>query len=323
MAIAKEGNLGAVADKEVGKAANRWRLNHEAFWGFIFISPWIIGFLLFILYPIVGTAYYSLTDFLANDPDSIQFVGLANYRLLVADPDVWISIWVTIRYGLIAIPIGISIALLMATLVNSKLLLGQGIFRTLFYMPQQIPVIVGALIWLGVMNSQTGWLNMGLDIIGINGPDWFQDENWVYPALSIIGLWGVGGTMLIYLAAMQGIPNELYDAAKVDGAGPITTWFRITLPMITPVIFYTLTLSIIGTFQYFVVPYLVSNGTGRPGKALLFYNLLLFRNAFTYFRMGYASAMAWLLFLIVMLFTILLFASSRYWVHYSSGEGDL
>jgi multiple sugar transport system permease protein len=297
--------------------------NREALWGYIFISPWIIGFLVFAAFPIVATLALSFTEFPVNRPQDISFSGFDNYALMAQDSDILNSIWVTIRYAIIAIPISLSVAMLMATLVNSEHLLGKNIFRTLFYMPQQIPVIVGVLVWTGVMNSQTGWINTALEIVGIKGPDWMQDVTYIYPALTLIGLWGLGSTMLIYLAAMQGIPSELYDAAKVDGAGPFTTFARITLPLMTPVIFYTLTLAIIGAFQYFDIPYILSNGTGRPGNATMFYTMLLFKNAFTYFRMGYSAAMAWLLFIMVMVLTIVLFSTSRRWVHYSGGgEGD-
>jgi multiple sugar transport system permease protein len=293
--------------------------NREALWGYIFISPWIVGFLLFAAFPILATLALSFTDFPVNRPQDTTFIGTENFSLMLADSDIVNSIWVTIRYAVIAIPIGLTVAMLMAALVNSEHLLGKNIFRTLFYMPQQIPVIVGVLVWTGVMNAQTGWINSGLELIGINGPDWMQDVKWIYPALTMIGLWGLGSTMLIYLAAMQGIPSELYDAAKVDGAGPLTTFFRITIPLMTPVIFYTLTLAIIGAFQYFDVPYILSNGTGRPGNATMFYTMLIFKNAFTYFRMGYSAAMAWILFLIVLVLTIVLFSTARHWVHYSGG----
>jgi multiple sugar transport system permease protein len=317
----KEDNLVVNQDRAV-TAQPRLR-NREALWGYIFISPWIIGFLVFAAFPILATLALSFTDFPVNRPQDMTFAGLENYSLMTQDSDILNSIWVTIRYAIIAIPIGLSVAMLMATLVNSEHLLGKNIFRTLFYMPQQIPVIVGVLVWTGVMNSQTGWINAALDVIGIKGPDWMQDVKYIYPALTLIGLWGLGSTMLIYLAAMQGIPSELYDAAKVDGAGPFTTFFRITLPLMTPVIFYTLTLAIIGAFQYFDVPYILSNGTGRPGNATMFYTMLLFKNAFTYFRMGYSAAMAWLLFIMVMVLTVVLFSTSRRWVHYSGGgEGD-
>jgi multiple sugar transport system permease protein len=302
-----------------GKQAQQRLRNREALWGYLFISPWIVGFLIFAAFPIVATFALSFTDFPVNRPQDMTFIGSQNYALILQDSDILNSIWVTIRYAVIAIPIGLSVAMLMATLVNSEHLLGKNIFRTLFYMPQQIPVIVGVLVWTGVMNSQTGWINTALELIGINGPDWMQDVTWIYPALTLIGLWGLGSTMLIYLAAMQGIPSELYDAAKVDGAGPLTTFFRITIPLMTPVIFYTLTLAMIGAFQYFDVPYILSNGTGRPGNATMFYTMLIFKNAFTYFRMGYSAAMAWILFLIVLVLTIVLFSTARRWVHYSGG----
>jgi len=291
---------------------------YHARWGWIFISPWIIGFLAFILLPIVFTLVMSFTDYNAVVPDEVNFIGLQNYKNMAKDALVSTSLLVTVRYGLLAIPIGLSFALLLATIANSKHLIGTSIFRTLAYMPNLIPVVAGTIIWGGVMNTQTGWINLALEAVGIPGPDWLNSTSWIYPALVLIGLWGLGSVFLTLLAGMQGVPSELYDAARVDGANDIQSFFNITVPMITPVIMYNLTLMLIGAFKYFDVAYVLKNGTGDPGNSTLFYNLYLYKNAFVFNLMGYASAQAWFLFIIVLILTIILFLTSKYWVYYAS-----
>ena len=285
-----------------------------------FIAPWIVGFLLFTLIPILATLGLSFSNFNIEKPDEVQFIGAANYERLASDRLIRTSLWVTVRYGVLAIPVTLSFAIFLAALVNSKNLVGKSVFRTLFYMPSQIPVVAGALVWEGVMNTETGWINLALKSIGIPGPDWMNSVVWIYPALTLIGLWGTGNMMLMLLAGMQGVPQELYDAARVDGASGFQQFFHITLPMISPVIFYNLILMIIGAFKYFDVAYVLKEGTGDPGMATLFYNLYLYKTAFPFNRMGYATAQAWLLFVIVLALTILLFVTQRRWVYYAGGE---
>lgn len=310
------------ADERVGaKPKRRSRLEaHEERWGFFFISPWIIGFLAFTLIPIVATLYLSATNYNPVQPGNTRFIGIQNYVNMLSDAKVGKSLMVTIRYAVLAIPVTMAFGLGLATLVNSKHLLGKNIFRTLFYMPSMIPVVAGALVWAGVMNTQTGWLNLFLGAIGIKGPDWLNSVVWIYPALVLIGLWGTGNLMLTLLAGMQGVPSELYEAAEIDGASALQQFVSITLPLITPVIFYNLTLFLIGAFKYFDLAYVLKNGTGNPADATLFYNLNLYNNAFKYNLMGYGSALAWVLFIIVLALTIFLFATSGRWIYYA-GEG--
>lgn len=289
-------------------------------WGLIFISPWLLGFCAFTVIPMIATLVFSFTNYNPVVPEEVRWVGLQNYVNITHDPKVRTSLMVTIRYAVVAIPVTLGFGMLLALLVNSKRLAGRNVFRTMFYMPSMIPVVAGGMIWAGVMNTQTGWLNLGLEAIGIPGPDWLNTAAWIYPALVLIGLWGTGGLMITLLAGMQGVPSELYDAARVDGSSAIQTFWYITLPMITPVIFYNLTLMIIGAFQYFDLAYVLKNGTGGPNDATLFYNLNLYKNAFEYNLMGYGSALAWLLFIIVLTLTILLFASNKYWVYYAGGK---
>jgi multiple sugar transport system permease protein len=226
---------------------------------------------------------------------------------------------VTVRFGLLAVPLTLGFALGVALLVNSRLLAGRNVFRTLFYMPMQIPIVASTLVWIGVLHATTGWLNQSLGVVGIDGPNWLQSPTWVGPALALMGLWGIGNMMLIFLAGLQSVPTELYDAARVDGAGSLASFRHVTLPMISPVLFYNLIIALIGAFQYFTQAYVVSNGRGDPDRATLFFILNLYREAFGFFNMGYASALAWLLFAIVLGLTIILFRTAGSWV-FSGGE---
>lgn len=292
----------------------------EALWGLLFLAPWILGFLLWTFLPMVASLIFSFTNFNLLHPEETQWVGLSNYISIFKDPAVGMSVKVSLRFALISLPIGIVQPILMAALLNSRHLLGKRLFTTLFYMPYIVPMISAIYLWQGVMNDQTGWINMFLEKLGIAGPDWLYSTTWIYPALVVIGLWGVGNMLLLTLAAMQGIPTELYDAARVDGAGWIASLRHITLPMITPVIFYNLILSVIGIVQYFLTPYVLKGGTGEPGNTTRFYAMQLYKEAFAYSKMGYASTMAWLLFAFVLIVTIVLFATAKYWVYYAAEE---
>jgi multiple sugar transport system permease protein len=231
--------------------------------------------------------------------------------------------WITIRFGLIALPVGIFLPLGLALLLNNPNLKGSTLFRSLFYMPYVIPFVAAIFLWGGMLNPETGWINRSLMYMGMTRemvPNWANDVDWVYPTYVIMGIWGIGNAMLIFIAGLQSVPTELYDAAKVDGANKWQSFWNVTFPMISPVVFYNLTLSIVGLFQYFFVPLVVNNGTGRPGGATMFYNLYLYKTFFTFQNMSYGSAMAWLLFAIILLVTFILFGTARYWVYYA-GEG--
>lgn len=293
----------------------------EARWGYLFISPWIIGFLAFYLIPMVASFVFSLLEYNLNAPEETHFIGLGNYIQLFRDPLIWRSLWITIRFMFISVPVMILVPLGLATLLNSKGLRFSGFFRTFFYMPYIVPLISAVYIWAGFLNTRTGWLNRALEAIGIPGPDWLNSTTWIYPALILVGFWGVGNAMITLFAAMQGVPTELYDAAKVDGANAARCFIHVTLPMISPVIFYNLILTVIGHFQYFLVPWVLKGPTGDPGGATMFYNLYLFKEAFTYVNMGYAATMAWLLFFLALGTTLLLFGTQKYWVYYAGGEG--
>ncbi len=292
----------------------------EAKWGLVFLSPWLFGFLVFYLIPMAASFVLSFTNFNLNQPEKTQFIGLANYRQLLADPLVRRSLWITIRFMLVSVPISIAVPLGLAALLNAKPLVGKRFFRTFFYMPTIVPLISAIYIWGGFLNARTGWLNRFLALFGIEGPDWLNSVAWVYPALILIGLWGIGNAMLTMLAGMQGVPTELYEAAAIDGAGPLRSFWHITLPMITPIIFYNLVLSIIGHFQYFIIPWVLLGPNGNPGGATMFYNLYLFKVAFVYVDMGYGATLAWILFFIALLTTVVLFGTAKYWVYYAAGE---
>lgn len=301
--------------------------------GMMFLSPWIFGFLAFTFLPILASLIFSFLDLSITDGilSAPKWVGLNNYKQLLNDSQIWGtagsetpgSMWITVRFGLIALPIGIFLPLGLAMLLNNPNLKGAAIFRSLFYMPYVIPFVAAIFLWGGMLNPETGWINRALMNMGLPReavPNWANDVDWVYPTYVIMGLWGIGNAMLIFIAGLQNVPTELYDAAEVDGANRWQSFWNVTFPMISPVVFYNLTLSIVGLFQYFLVPLVVNNGTGRPGGATMFYNLYLYKTFFTFQNMSYGSAMAWLLFAVILLVTFILFGTARYWVYYA-GEG--
>lgn len=302
--------------KKMSKRARR-----EAVWGLIFLSPWLIGFLLWIFLPMVASLLFSFTNYNLIHPEETRWVGLANYLKFFKDPVVRQSTVISLRFALISLPIAIVHPILMAALLNNKHLWTKRFFTTLFYMPYIVPMVSAVYIWQGVMNTQTGWINLFLKKMGIIGPDWLFSTTWIYPALIIIGLWGVGDMMLFHVTAMRGIPTELYEAARIDGAGPIASFLHITLPMITPIIFYNLILSVVGIVQYFIIPFVLKGGSGDPGNTTRFYAMQLYKEAFAYSKMGYAATMAWMLFMFVLVVTVLLFATAKYWVFYAAEEG--
>ncbi len=302
---------------------NRRRMTpsrREAAWGFVFVAPWVIGLLLFTMGPLIASLVLSFTDFNLVRPEATRFIGLDNYVQMAGDPLVLQGLVVTARFAIIAIPVTMIASLGVALLVNSPLLFGRSAFRTLFYMPIQIPLVASTLVWIGFLNPETGWLNGLLGLVGIQGPDWTNNATWVYPALTLIGLWGIGNFMLINLAGLQSVPTELYEAARIDGAGPWSMFRRITIPLMSPILLYNLVISLITTFQYFTQAYVLTNGRGDPNNATLFINLDLFREAFANNHMGYASAIGWLLFVIVLALTLVLFLIARKRVYYAGGE---
>lgn len=297
----------------------RWTraVRHDLRNGLLFVSPWLVGLSVFTLYPILASFYYSFTVYDIISPP--QFVGLTNYQdLLTDDPLFWKAVGNTCYYVLIAVPLYLCMALSVALLLNMKLR-GMAVYRTLFFLPSIVPDVASAMLWAWILNPQFGLLNALLRTIGIPTLGWLTDPTWSKPALILIGLWAFGSSMVIFLAALQDVPEALYEAADLDGAGVLRKTWNVTLPMITPTIFFNLVLGMIGAFQYFTTAFVLSQGSGGPASSTLFYSLLLYNNAFSYFKMGYGSAMAWLLFAFIFLLTWLTFKSANRWVYY---EGE-
>jgi ABC-type sugar transport system permease subunit len=286
----------------------------------VFASPWLIGLVLFVAGPLIASLVLSFTDFNLLRPEAVRFIGLDNYIQMASDPNVIKSLIVTFRFAIVAIPLTTVASLGFALLVNSPKLFGRNVFRAFIYMPIQIPLVASTLVWIGFLNTKTGWLNGILGAVGLPGPDWINSETWIYPALALIGLWGIGNFMLINLAGLQSVPTELYEAARIDGAGAGTMFRRITIPLMSPILLYNLVISLVVTFQYFTQAYTMTNGRGDPNNATLFINLDLYREAFVFNRMGYAAAIAWLLFVIVMALTLGLFVFARKRVYYAGGD---
>jgi multiple sugar transport system permease protein len=280
----------------------------------LFISPWLIGYLTLTLGPIVVSGWFSLTDYdLVSSP---YFIGLDNYRELLDSRLFWQSLKVTALYTLGHVPLSVIGAMCLATLLNQNIP-GLSLWRTLFYLPVVTSGVAVALLWSWIFQPTFGLVNSLLyRLFGIQGPGWFFSEQWCIPAFVIMSLWGIGGPMLIYLAGLQGIPTQLYEAAEIDGASSFQKFRSITLPMITPVVFYNTVMAIISSFQVFTSSFVITQG--GPNYASYFYVLYLYQNAFEYFRMGYASALAWILFCVILVLTALLFGTSRHWVYYES-----
>lgn len=292
----------------------------ESTWGLLFLAPWILGFILFFAGPMLASLGASFTNLVLVQPEGTRFIGLDNWTRLLNDQLVRKSLLVTANFLVISIPISIVLPLLMALLVNSTHLVAKPVFRALFFLPVLIPGVAAAVIWQGVLNLHTGWIDLALGGLGIPAPDWLNDPQWVIPALSLIATWSVGNYMVIMLAGLQGVPSELYDAAKVDGANAFYRFWNISIPMISPVIFYILVLATIAAFQYFLTAYVIYQNTAGPNNSALFYMMNLYKEAFVYYHMGYASALAWGLFMVGLVVTIALFAGARRWVYYAGGD---
>lgn len=268
-----------------------------------FLFPWLIGFFVFLFGPIVVSFYFSFTDYdILRKP---LWIGFDNYKLLFWDPIFWRSLQITFVYALFTLPLSIVFGIFLAVLLNQKII-GISIYRTCYYLPSIIPLVASSIIWLWIFRGdEGGLLNNFLSKINIHGPLWFSDPKWALTALIIMSLWSVGNSVLIYLAGLQDIPQTLYEAADIDGAGFLQKFFLITLPMLSPTIFFNLIIGIISVFQYFIPAYVMTSG--GPEYATTFYSLYTYQNAFEDFKLGYASTMAWILFLIVVIFTWLAF----------------
>jgi len=280
-----------------------------------FISPWIVGFLGFFVYPLLLSLYYSFTEY--NLLQSPKWVGLQNYRSLPEDTHYVNAVGNTVYFVVFSVPLGVLTAFIIAFLLNQQLRL-RVLLRMIFYIPIVVPISATAILWMWIFNSNWGLLNNLLDLVGINGPSWLGSPTWSKPSLIIMQLWLVGGSVLIFLAALQDVPRALYDAAMVDGANALRRVWHVTIPMVTPAILFSLLTGMIAAFQTFANAWIMTDG--GPIRSTEFYVLYLYDNGFRFFRMGYASAMAWILFGVVVVVTVILFRTSARWVYYG-GEG--
>ena len=289
----------------------------QALTGLAFAAPFIVGFIIFFAYPVAASGFYSFTDFnLFQAPD---FVGLDNYTRMANDERFWIALTNTLLLTITGVPLSIIIAIAGAHLLNLPVR-GQPLFRALVYLPSIVPVVVGGYLWRWLLNTEYGFINYFLGLIGIDGPGWLVEPEWTKPAIVIMSLWTVGGTMIIYLAALKDVPRDLYEAAALDGAGWWSRFVHITWPTISPVTLFQVIVNVIAFLQIFTQPYLLAqtrlnNAGSGPGQSMLTYAMYLFQNAFSFLKMGYASAMAWVLFLITLVITLVILLSSRKWVH--------
>jgi len=284
----------------------------ETIAAWLLITPWLLGFLLFIAGPMLASIWLSFTSWDLLTPP--KWVGLANYiRLGTADPSVGRSLRVTTVYSFVSVPLNVAFGLFVAMLLNERIRL-QSFMRTLYYLPSVVSGVAVALLWRWIFAADFGLLNSFLALAGIRGPAWLSDTRTALPALIIMSLWGVGGGMVIYLAGLQSVPTALYEAAEIDGAGAVRRFWNITVPMISPVIFFQTIMGIIGALQTFTQAFIMTDG--GPKDATLFFLLYLYRNAFQQYKMGYASALAWVLFFYIMALTLLFLRSSSSWVYY-------
>ncbi|MCX7017643.1 MAG: sugar ABC transporter permease [bacterium] len=303
----------------------RQGIDNEYLTGMAFILPWLAGFLIFVAYPIGCSVYLSLCVYDGMRPP--EFIGLANYASIFRDRQFYKSLWNTLYIIFLGVPLSLVFSLALAMLLNQKRR-GISAYRTLIYMPCLTPVVAMSVLWLWIFNPEHGLLNLfimrfndllqsaGLGLLRLPVPGWMNDPLWAKPALIIMGLWCVGGTMLIFLASLQDVPRTLFEAADIDGANWWQKQRHVTLPMLSPVIFYNAVMGFIGGFQYFTQVYVMTDGSGNPNDSTLFYALSLFNNAFPHWRMGYASAQAWILFFITLGMTLVVFRISARRVYY-------
>lgn len=289
--------------------------------GMLFISPWIIGFIAFTLYPMVMSLFYSFTEYHARRAS--EWVGFQNYISMFQDHLYWTSLGNTLYMVVISVPVLLFFSFICAVLLNLKIK-GQSLYRVIYFLPSIVPTVASTLLWLWMLNPQTGIVNSALDLFGINGPNWFQDPYWSKPALILLGLWGVGGTIIIYLSGLQDVPTTLLEAAELDGANWFQRLRHITLPMVSPITLFNLITGVIAMFQYFSQAYVFGaaastseNALGAPLSSTLFYSVYLYQRGISYLDIGVASAMAWVLFFIILGCTYLLLKVSDKFTYYA------
>jgi multiple sugar transport system permease protein len=291
----------------------------ETRWAYVFLLPWIIGFIVFTAGPMIASFALSLTNYDVINPPT--FAGLANYERMLRDPQISRSLYNTAFYTLLYVPLSMALALGLAIMLNRVGRLA-GFFRTVFYLPSVTPAVAVGALFLFLLNPHAGLVNRALEAVGISGPAWTTDPTWVKPGIILITLWSLGSTVVIYLASLRNVPGELYEAARIDGAGAWAQFRHVTLPMISGALFFTLVVNTIASLQIFAEVYTMYFGNrqdqaGGAADAALFYSILIFNEAFRYFRMGYASALAWLLFVVILVITVVQLRLARRWVYYA------
>jgi len=284
--------------------------------GLILVSPWLLGSILWTVYPLAASIYYSLTRYDLLTPP--VFIGLGNYREVFTSVDVALVAKNTLWWVALSAPLGVVSAFLMASLLNTRIM-GRSVFRAIFFFPSIVPAVVTAMVWQFLLNAQYGAINATLSALGLSTIPFLSSPTVVKPTLVLIHMWAQGSAMVIFLATLQDVPKSLYDAAMIDGANAFRRFWHVTVPMCSPVVLFNLVMGFIAGFQYFTMPWLLTQG--GPNRATEFYALYLYRNAFLFLRMGKAAALAWLLFIVVVTFTVILFRTSGRWVYYS-GEAD-
>jgi len=307
--------LGARAIETPGKTHRKLSQRaREELMAYLFLSPWLFGFLVFTVGAMVFSFGLSLFD--SDLLSQAEFVGAKNYVNLARDPLFIQSLKVTFWYTALTVPLGTVIALVIALMLNQKIA-AVGLWRSIYFLPWVVAGVPVALIWNWVLNPETGLVNQALKVVGIGGPRWFASEQWAVPGLVIIALWEAGRNMLLYLSGLQSIPTEIQEAARIDGAGLVRTFFSVTLPLLTPTVFFNLIINIINSFQVFSNVYVLTQG--GPNNATLTFVVYLYRQSFQLFHFGYASAIAWVVFAIILVFTLVLIRSSNFWVYYEAG----
>lgn len=286
-------------------------MRHKNRAGFLFVLPWVIGFLLFTLIPMIAAVFISFTDW-SIVGTNIQWVGFGNYVEIFKADQFWHSLWVTFRFAIISIPLVVLTSFVISVML-SKEIKAVGVYRIIYYMPAIVSGVAVSIVFRWILDPNNGLINYVLDLLGITGPNWLYDPEWVMPSYLIMALWGAGGGILTYLSALKDVPTSLYESAEIDGANYIQKTWYITLPMMTPIIFYNLIIGVISAFRKFTDAY-VLGGAGGEGE---FYMVYLYEQAFAHYKMGYATALAWILFLIIMFFTVIVNYSRKYWVHTS------
>ena len=295
----------------------RSRRRHRTRLGLLFVSPWILGFLAFYLYPFFATLYYSFTNF--TGVGNPKLTGFANYTALFHDGLFRTALFNTFYYTAFEVPLSTAVAIGLAMLLNMDVR-GRAFYRTLFYIPSIVPIVASSIIFVWIFQPSFGVVNSLLLGLHIHGPAWFFSIAWSKPSFILLGLWGLGQPMVIYLAALQGVPKEMYEVASLEGAGPFQRLRYVTLPMISPVILFNVVLALVLSIQYFTQAQIIENPAGSPGTSTMFFVIYYYQQAFTYLHLGYASAMAFLLFVLVMIITVVLLRSSSGWVYYENEQ---